>query len=934
MWRFWFITWLGMLALVVLACAPPLFSRVAVSADMRAVAANSPDGQNIIVSVASISPTVTQVSKIRQQLDHLLKQGSFAPYLQGEPRLVVQTPPLTLSKAGGELVIDGYDPAQVAQHVTLVQGHLPEATNGDTIEVALKQEIANNLGWHINSVVQVHTPAMTGTQVWTLKVVGILAPEARQDSFWLAAANPVGGLLSTDAGSNVYHMLAAGETLRAKIAALQIPPGKDTAHLFWSYPFDSSHLDADTVAALSQQTSDLEGQIFSGLPQIQGVTSASPAGSLFETLSNYVQQVALLQIAIMFLLLLTLAIILLLVSMMADMQVERQATIIATLRSRGATQRHIFGTFVVQGIVIALVALLAGPLLTMVFVQAITRTLFSPVNQGALAVITRDPLQAIVDVKWFAIVAVIIALFVMILAVSRTAGLDIVTLRRETARTKRVPFWRRLNLDLIVVALILAGYIVYSYLWQTLTETQNFDPFLYNLLKVGGFVAPPLLVTAAILLFLRLFPLILRLVSMFAGKKRSAVAMLAFAQMERSPRPAARIIVLLMLAIASTCFLFTLIVTKQARTSEAATFAVGADFSGLIPTSDSFKTLDTLKKQYSNLPGVQSATVGYEDTLDAPLAEVDILAPDASTYARTALWPQEVAPQSLSTLTSQLVAHRGDATAHNVVYALVDATLWQKYDLSPGASFTLLLGDTGNIVMHFVALGQVSNIPATYNTPVDPESNIALVVDFQSYATVYARVTGTAVSPNYVWLHTSDNAATRIHSMFPALQDRRVLAEDNQQNSIHLDIMGVLGLAIGVTLLLALLGTLLSSWVSASKRLTSFALVRALGMAPRQVAAFLLWEQSLIYILALVSGIGIGLMLTSFVAPIISLLDLAGPAVGDNAYDLPAVQAVIPYPQLFLLLGGAVIVCCVVLMLMAHIVSRPSLGKTLRLNED
>src|SRR5947199_3706153 len=68
MWRFLLVTWLGMLAMVVLACAPPLFSRVAISADLRTVAVNSPDGQNIIVRVMSLSPTVAQVQQIAQQL--------------------------------------------------------------------------------------------------------------------------------------------------------------------------------------------------------------------------------------------------------------------------------------------------------------------------------------------------------------------------------------------------------------------------------------------------------------------------------------------------------------------------------------------------------------------------------------------------------------------------------------------------------------------------------------------------------------------------------------------------------------------------------------------------------------------------------------------------------------------------------------------------
>src|SRR5437879_13681595 len=77
MWRFLLVTWLGMLAMVVLACAPPLFSRIAITADLRSLAANSPDGQSINVQVISLSPTVSQVRQLWIQFDIFLLQGRF-----------------------------------------------------------------------------------------------------------------------------------------------------------------------------------------------------------------------------------------------------------------------------------------------------------------------------------------------------------------------------------------------------------------------------------------------------------------------------------------------------------------------------------------------------------------------------------------------------------------------------------------------------------------------------------------------------------------------------------------------------------------------------------------------------------------------------------------------------------------------------------------
>lgn len=163
------------------------------------------------------------------------------------------------------------------------------------------------------------------------------------------------------------------------------------------------------------------------------------------------------------------------------MLVERQAEIIATLRSRGATQQQIFGSFVLQGLTIVLTALLAGPLLAILLVRAIALALLLPADRSALNVITANPVSAALDVRWFAIVAVVVAFIVMIVAINRAAKLDIVTLRRESSRIKHVPFWRRLNLDLLVVVLIVAGYIAYSSLWQSFITAQSGDPAIFNL---------------------------------------------------------------------------------------------------------------------------------------------------------------------------------------------------------------------------------------------------------------------------------------------------------------------------------------------------------------------------------------------------------------------------------------------------------------------
>src|SRR5258708_24248832 len=108
------------------------------------------------------------------------------------------------------------------------------------------------------------------------------------------------------------------------------------------------------------------------------------------------------------------------------------------------------------------------------------------------------------------------------------------------------------------------------------------------------------MVVAVLMLFLPLFPQIMRLATPLVTKMRSAPAVLPLAQMERTPRSAARLIVLLALAVSSACFLFTLIASKEQRNIDLATFDTEpADFSGSLPTPDASETFSQLLTSHS-----------------------------------------------------------------------------------------------------------------------------------------------------------------------------------------------------------------------------------------------------------------------------------------------------------------------------------------------
>src|SRR2546421_1455062 len=176
MWRFLAIAWLGMLAMVVLVCAGPLFSRVATSAYTRSLIASAPDGTYITVDAISTHPTQQQLQQIEQQANQSVQKGILGSYLPVAPQVIVQTPPFDMF-AGGKTTpaafdLAGYESTQAAGHANIVQGRLPRVTTDGTVEIALSQEAASGLGLRVGSTIQGRFPIAVGSQAWNFRVVG------------------------------------------------------------------------------------------------------------------------------------------------------------------------------------------------------------------------------------------------------------------------------------------------------------------------------------------------------------------------------------------------------------------------------------------------------------------------------------------------------------------------------------------------------------------------------------------------------------------------------------------------------------------------------------------------------------------------------------------------------------------------------------------
>lgn len=971
-----------MLAAVVIACAVPFFAQVSENAGLRDVLTATPEDSQLLLFTNPPAISTADIANIQGVWSGAM-QSQLGSYLRPDSEFTLQAGGLALETANQALQnstmqLTGVSISQARPHLRLLQGRLPAVT-GANVEVALTTDTAAALRVTAGSTITVGVELtirggtlLLGqfiqlTEAVPLRVVGLIAPPD-DEAYWHGddfqpeeGASPIfQAIMSTPVFVTMLTNLAQQHGGAEVVLA-------DPATILWVFSLDVAHLTLDQLDDLIARLNAMPVQFgeqanAANLPTPTLVSSTLLENDNFpSSLERFRDRIGLVQIPVATLTAQIVALLLFFVSLIASLLIEGQWETIALLRSRGARRRQVFGAFATQSLALGLVALLAGPFLAILLVRLLGQFALAPGEQSVLATTLGEPLQAVLRVGWFAVAAVGGAVLATLVAIGGAARRDVLALRREAARSMRRPLWQRLALDVVAAIIALTGFGVSLYL----VHSGTLDARTLQLLATPlALIGPVFLLIAGALVFLRLFPLLLRLFARLAARRPGAPALLALAQVARAPQTALRLILLLSLSLAFANFTLVFNASENQRLAQVAAQQVSADFSGTLSLAPAnvkpVPTPRTWARRYQAVPGVLAASAGYfahasladgSSTLD-----IEVQAVDPNTFARTVIWTPQDSSQPLSAVLAQL--EHAVYPGLPVAPAIVDAVAWTQLHLSPGTIFTLSLPNIPQGIF-FQAVAEVQHIPGVNDSLAtggvegySPPGGLITDFDILSLTQdTLGEVAGNMpppLTPNQLWLRTSDAPTALAHvraalSSGPlrltAFRDRRALIAQMQQDPLDRTLTGVLWLGTLTTLLLALVGALLSSWVSARRRLTNFALLRALGSTPRQIASALTWEQGIVYAVALLLGGLFGALLVWIAVP---GLVFANPDTPDHPISSGAfyvIQQVLP-PQITLpatlgiALAVLVAICAAALMLMARAVSTPSISQTLRLNED
>lgn len=960
-WRLLLVVGAGVVAAVVLVCTVPLYSQVALSAGLRD-ALNTPGDSSVTIhSVAHlIAPAVTE--KIAEEIQQEVEQN-IGQFLAGA-QFSAQSSGLLLSE-GHLLQLVGWSMGDASAHIQVLAGHLPQ-NGGTTLEIAIMPQTAQELKLHVGSTFNLPLPFLDGLDnqiIFSvpLRVAGIFEPTTPGENFWHGAdfapqsLGPYGTLYPTLVSNNSYLTELAVASLAVSHGNLQNGTSlENPTDFYWYYNLDLAHLDIDHLDDLTTGLNRLLINVSDqpvAQPYIDRTTSSGPS----DLVNGYSDRVTVARIPLLSLAYLIAGLLLFFVSLMSSLLVDRQAETIVLWRSRGASREQIFSAMLAQSVGIGAIALVLGPLISILTARVLVQISLTASDQGALNVILADPLAAALRLCLTSLMAVVVSILAMFFALRRAARVDMLAQGRETTRAMRGPAWMRVGLDMLLGGVALLVYALSAYIaGPDVLDARTRVLILPPLTLVGAVF----LLLGCMFLFLRIFPVILDGCARLVGHTRGATSLLAIAQMAHAPRQSLRMTLLLALAIAFGIFSLVFSSSQAQRIPTVAAYQVGADFSGTYPgDSDvSHKPLGQQEAAFARIPGVNAACVGYtsatrgaQSGVNAP---IELRAVDANSFANTAIWTGQDSSQPLNALMQQLTERRNVAIGMQVVPAIVDEAAWQTLSLTPGSPFTL---SDLNGTINYVEVAEVDHIPTVNDSPYASGTSdyVALggvLVDFATYQAVQQEVmqTSAPLSPTTVWLHTKTDAqalksvrAALATGSLRLLNINDLRAQEALMNSDPLSqaLLGVLLVGAVTALLLSLLGNLTLSWLSARSRLVNFAVMRALGTAPGQIAKVLTYEQVVVYATANGLGVAFGILLSYLVLPAFVFTapvgnGVIGTGVFYIAQNVPPIQMIIPGVLIALLIGILVAVCIVIVGMMVRFASRPILGNTLRLPGD
>ena len=767
--------------------------------------------------------------------------------------------------------------SEIEDHIEIVSGRMYEnEADLDVIEVIVSSEEFNSntlmlgeeysftIGW----LPEEHSP------VYKVRLVGVYEPKYEDTEYWYNIENQLSRTFISSRGS-------FEDVMFYKEHAQYISDASWYFHVdLYNTPLSDVQ---DFVDAFEETRAYFKDNFRDGTFNVNV--------PIKETINEFSDKSVNLQVSMWILNAPVLVMLVFYIFMVAKLIVEEDKDEITSLKSRGAESKQIFMRYVVECVFIVAISIVLGPLLGYILAQLIGS------SNGFLEFVNRSGMTMSIVPEAYLYAAVAGLLFlVMVLIPARKATKDtIVQHKARKARKRNKPLWEKMFLDVILLAASI--YLLFMYKRVDLfTAEDSVDLSIYFVSTV--------FILACGLLFLRIYPLILKIIFSVFKKKLSPTLYASFIQVGRAGNDNRFLILFLVLTISVGVYSSSTARIINTNAYEAGMYKSGADVvltpdweldstieyetpDGSIITGtmadvpvkyrtldvDKYKALDSVKNVCKVADAIYVRAKGYFST--DWLRSIRVMAIEPYEFSQVSWLRASILSDDVHwySYINQLEEHPSSV--------IISRGLAKYYDIVPGETIEINLNDLGveddapgaYPVQECYVLDVVDYWPRFYEGAVRTDYMGELIVMNLDYLL--------SVKDDYtydLWVDLEDDVTSEdfyaemgennLLDTITGISDRQNAINAEKSDSMVMALNGTFSLGFVATMIISLLGFLLYWIMNVRKRKLQFGVLRAMGMTKGKLTLMLMWEHLMTSGVSVIVGIFVGITTTGMFLPV------------------------------------------------------------------
>lgn len=354
--------------------------------------------------------------------------------------------------------------------------------------------------------------------------------------------------------------------------------------------------------------------------------------------------------------------------MVSQLNVEQEKNEIAVFKSRGASSAQIFAIYAMEAGVLGLATFIIAPFIGLLLCN------FLGVSNGFLEFVNRTGLAAklSIDAFIYALIAIVIFFITTMLPIIPASKLSIVKYKQSKAKVVKMTLWEKLCIDIILIA----GSLIWYY-FTARSINRLFADGTYvsdGTINPLYFVFSTMFIMGAGLLFIRIYPYLLRLIYYIGKRFWTVPQYIAITSVARSQGGRERFLMLFL----SVTFALGIFSANTARAinnsrSDRIYYNTGADvvidaYWRLESVDDDSSYVEIDMDDYQNLEGVDIATRVLRTDAKATCGGVqsnsaDLMAIEPGKFSQTAWFRSDLLPVHWWNYCSALVDYKAGVLA-------------------------------------------------------------------------------------------------------------------------------------------------------------------------------------------------------------------------------------------------------------------------------